>query len=76
MPCTAPPKIMRKVRPMSAENKVLLRREGAVAIVTLNRPDQRNAIDAETSAGLRAAFDEFERDPALRVAVLTGAGPG
>ena len=60
---------------MSAENKVLLRREGAVAIVTLNRPDQRNAIDAETSAGLRAAFDEFERDPALRVAVLTGAGP-
>ena len=75
MPCTAPPKIMRKVRPMSAENKVLLRREGAVAIVTLNRPDQRNAIDAETSAGLRAAFDEFERDPALRVAVLTGAGP-
>lgn len=60
---------------MSADDKVLFRRDGAVAIVTLNRPDQRNAIDAETTAGLRAAFAAFEADPDLRVAILTGAGP-
>jgi enoyl-CoA hydratase/carnithine racemase len=50
-----------------------LRRDGAVAIVTLDRPEVANAIDRPTAEALVAAFRRFEADPALRVAVLTGA---
>ena len=46
----------------------------AVCTITLNRPDKRNAVDGAVAAGLRAAFERFEADDALRVAVLTGAG--
>jgi enoyl-CoA hydratase/carnithine racemase len=48
-------------------------REG-VATVTLERPAQRNAIDAATTAALRAAFDRFDADDAALVALLTGSG--
>lgn len=51
---------------------VIAEREGPVTIVTLNRPERRNAVDAPTGAALRAAFEAFERDEAARVAVLTG----
>lgn len=54
--------------------KVLVDRDGPVVIVTLNRPDVRNAIDPETADGLREAFAAFEVDPDARVAVLQGAG--
>ncbi|MDX1756089.1 MAG: crotonase/enoyl-CoA hydratase family protein [Marinobacter sp.] len=47
---------------------------GAVCIITINRPDKRNAVDRPTATALREAFETFEQDPALRVAVLTGAG--
>jgi methylglutaconyl-CoA hydratase len=46
---------------------------GAVATITLNRPEKRNAISAEMIAELLAAFDEVEASPA-RVLILTGAG--
>jgi enoyl-CoA hydratase len=49
-------------------------REDGIAIITLNRPDTRNALSKQIRAGLFAAWDRFERDPALRVAILTGAG--
>lgn len=49
-------------------------RENGVAIVTLNQPESRNALGKEIREGLFAAWDRFERDPALRVAILTGAG--
>ena len=45
-----------------------------VAVVTINRPEQRNAIDAGVRDGLFAAWERFEQDPALRVAILTGRG--
>jgi E-phenylitaconyl-CoA hydratase len=45
-----------------------------VALVTLNRPDKRNAINDEMRAELTDAFARFDADPALRVVVLTGAG--
>ena len=45
-----------------------------IAIVTINRPDVRNAVDAPTAAALVEAFRRFDTDEALRVAVLTGAG--
>jgi E-phenylitaconyl-CoA hydratase len=49
-------------------------REGAVAILTINRPEVRNAIDFKTSDELVRAWREFGEDDLLRVAVLTGAG--
>lgn len=48
--------------------------EGAVAIVTIERPAVRNAVDGPTAAALADAFRRFEKDAALAVAVLTGAG--
>lgn len=53
---------------------VLIERRGAVTIVTLNRPDRRNAVDPATGVALRQAFEAFEADDDARVAVLTGAG--
>jgi len=49
-------------------------RDDGIAIITLNRPEQRNALGREIREGLFAAWDRFERDPALRVAILTGSG--
>jgi enoyl-CoA hydratase len=48
--------------------------DGPVMTVTLSRPAQRNAVDGPTAALLREAFESFERDDNLRVAVLTGDG--
>ena len=59
---------------MQAQDVVLYEVRGQCALITLNRPDQRNAIDRPTCAGLWKAFEDFEKDPALRVAILTGAG--
>ena len=47
---------------------------GAVAVVTINRPERRNAVDAKTAADLVAAFRRFDSDGALAVAILTGSG--
>lgn len=54
---------------------VLLRevRDG-VLMLTLNRPEQRNAVNAELRSALADAMHGFATDPALRVAVITGAG--
>lgn len=49
-------------------------RDGRVAIVTIDRPAVRNAVDGPTAAALADAFRRFEADPDLSVAVLTGAG--
>jgi enoyl-CoA hydratase len=50
------------------------RRDGAVAIVTIDRPQLRNAVDRPTADALAEAFRAFETDDSLAVAVLTGAG--
>ena len=47
--------------------------EGPVAIVTIDRPARRNAVDRATAALLADAFRRFDADPALSVAILTGA---
>jgi enoyl-CoA hydratase len=49
-------------------------RSDGIAVITLNRPEARNALGKEIRAGLFAAWDRFERDPALRIAILTGSG--
>lgn len=48
--------------------------DGPVAIVTIDRPEVRNAVDAVTAQALREAFERFNVDSALSVAILTGAG--
>lgn len=45
-----------------------------ICTITMNRPDVRNAVDGPMAAELHAAFERFEQDDALAVAVLTGAG--
>lgn len=53
---------------------LLLERDGPVARLTLNRPDSLNALNAELTDALTAAFEGFYRDHATRVIVLKGAG--
>lgn len=48
--------------------------DGRVATLTLNRPDQRNAVNPELAGALEEATDRFEADDDVWVAVLTGAG--
>ena len=59
-----------------SDQAVLIERRGRVLIVTLNRPDQRNAVNAAVAQGVGAAMDELDADPELSVGVLTGAGKG
>ena len=54
--------------------KVDTERRDMVYLVTINRPEVRNAVDAETAAMLEEAVNVFKRDEKLRVMVLTGAG--
>lgn len=49
-------------------------RDDGIAVITINRPETRNCLTAEVRSGLYDAWDRFERDPALRIAILTGAG--
>ena len=49
-------------------------REDGIAIITINRPEQRNALSKEVREGLWKAWERFEGDDGLRVAILTGAG--
>ena len=49
-------------------------RDGAITIVTIDRPAVRNAVDRPTAAALAEAFRRFDADEASAVAVLTGAG--
>jgi enoyl-CoA hydratase len=49
-------------------------RRGAAAVVTIDRPERRNAVDGPTAEALSNAYDRFESDDGARVLVLTGAG--
>lgn len=57
-----------------ADQHLLTERDGHVLVVTMNRPERRNALSASMMEGLAAAWDEVNADPDIRVAVLTGAG--
>jgi enoyl-CoA hydratase/carnithine racemase len=52
----------------------LIEQRGHVLIVTMNRPQARNALSGPMLALLRAAWDQVDSDPGIRVCVLTGAG--
>lgn len=61
---------------MSDDQPVLVDRRGAVLVITINRPEQRNAVNKAVSAGIAAAIRQLEDDDTLTIGVLTGAGKG
>ncbi|WP_067650757.1 crotonase/enoyl-CoA hydratase family protein [Nocardia harenae] len=58
----------------ATEAAALVERKGNVLLVTINRPEARNAVNAAVSAAVGGALAEAEADPEIRVVVLTGAG--
>ena len=61
---------------MADEPAVLTERRENVLVITLNRPDARNAVNGALAQGVADALDELDGDDALRVGILTGAGKG
>lgn len=55
-------------------SSVTVERRGRIAIVAIDRPRMRNAVDLETASALAAAFRSFDSDDELDVAILTGIG--
>ncbi|MEX1184429.1 MAG: enoyl-CoA hydratase-related protein [Gemmatimonadota bacterium] len=58
-----------------SDARVLVTRDGAVATITLNREEKRNALDAAMVAGIGIALAELEHERDVRVIVVRGAGP-
>jgi methylglutaconyl-CoA hydratase len=57
-----------------ADNNLIVEKHGAVATVTLNRPELRNAFDDVLISNLTEIFSDIEKDESVRAMVLTGAG--
>src|SRR5436190_21587460 len=58
-----------------SESLALYELRPPAAVITLNRPDKRNALSRPLIAALRQAFERAKDDPAARCVILTGAGP-
>jgi len=61
---------------MTDDQAVLTERRDGVLLITLNRPDARNAVNQALAQGVATALDELDDDRELSVGVLTGAGKG
>jgi enoyl-CoA hydratase len=59
-----------------SDDAVLTERRDGVLLITINRPEARNAVNGEVAAGIAAALDTLDAGPDLSVGVLTGAGKG
>lgn len=59
---------------LGAKQSVLFEQRGAIALLTLNRPEKLNALDYATNDRLLALLDEIEATPSIRAVVITGAG--
>jgi enoyl-CoA hydratase len=57
-----------------SDDPVLTERRDGVLLITLNRPQARNAVNSALAHGVAAALDELDSDDELKVGVLTGAG--
>src|ERR1700732_3349839 len=57
-----------------SDEAVNYERDGAAAVITIDRQDRRNAVDGPTAAALHEAYLRFEADEEARVLVVTGAG--
>jgi enoyl-CoA hydratase/carnithine racemase len=63
-------------RAMTEQPAVLTERRASTLLITINRPEARNAVNLAVAEGIAAAMDQLDGDDALRVGVLTGAGSG
>ncbi|GAC1435037.1 MAG: crotonase/enoyl-CoA hydratase family protein [Solirubrobacteraceae bacterium] len=61
---------------MTDSTPVLIERRGRVLLITLNRPEARNAVNLPLAEGIAAGLDELDGDDELSVGILTGAGSG
>ncbi|MGE5136322.1 MAG: crotonase/enoyl-CoA hydratase family protein [Gemmatimonadota bacterium] len=61
---------LRDARP----DAVSVETDGPVMVITINRPEARNAVNAAVARGVAAALDELDANPALRAGIITGAG--
>jgi enoyl-CoA hydratase len=61
---------------MNDSAAVLTERRERVLVITINRPDQRNAVNAAVAQGIAAALDELDAEDSLSLGVITGAGRG
>jgi enoyl-CoA hydratase len=61
---------------MTDDQAVLTERRGRTLVITLNRPDARNAVNAALAHGVAAGLDELDGDDGLSVGIVTGAGKG
>jgi enoyl-CoA hydratase len=59
---------------MASYETILLERRGGVALLTINRPEKRNALNIQTRREGAAALEELREDESVRVVVVTGAG--
>jgi enoyl-CoA hydratase len=59
-----------------SDEAVLTEARGRVLVITINRPDQRNAVNAAVAEGIAGALDRLDAEPDLSLGVLTGAGKG
>ena len=59
---------------MANPHPVVVEKTGRIAVVTINRPEARNAVNGAVACALEAAVDEVERDPDIWAAILKGAG--
>jgi E-phenylitaconyl-CoA hydratase len=55
-------------------DNIIYEKRGPIAVLTINREKQLNAIDGRTSREMLSAWEDFRDDPDLRVAILTGVG--
>jgi enoyl-CoA hydratase len=61
---------------MNEQPAVLTERRERALLITINRPDQRNAVNAAVAHGIADALDELDSDDELTLGILTGAGKG
>lgn len=59
---------------MKPEDSILYEVDGAIATITLNRPEVRNALNIHLREGIRDRLAEFDEDPKVRVLIITGSG--
>src|SRR3954453_11587656 len=59
---------------MTEQQAVLTEERDGVLVVTINRPEARNAINGDVARGIAAALDRLDEEDGLRVGVLTGSG--
>src|SRR5919197_14090 len=60
---------------MNAADPVRYERIGSASVLTIDRPERRNAVDGETAEQLRQGFRQFEDDEEARTLIVTGTEP-